>query len=217
MSTNNNNKYKRKTKRLPKKHRHNLSLSKREEIIKLRALGTTYNEIAAKVGCSYQTVEYQLRRAKHEDDVIKRARAKAYEEMAGQITEKAQQALDKITPDSLTHDRVERRDAEGNLVSVQHSGPTGQQIAVTAGILLDQASKLQDRADRLNDRDIGGDLNPANLRQLVESVGGSIKRLQFLNVDIEGLSSLQDRVAELGDRLEADYEVMDEGEGSEDQ
>lgn len=198
------------SKRKESKHHHNLSIPVKEDIHKLRALGFTYNSIASKLGISYATVEYWLKKAKNDPDIIKAARAKAYEEMAGEVTEKAREALQHITPDSLTHDRVVHYDEHGNVKSVAHSGPTGQQIALTYGILQDKAAQLLDRADTIRDGGARGALNPADLKALLESAGGSIKRLQMLNVDIDGLSAVEAQFSELSGQIDAEYEVVED-------
>lgn len=212
---NHKNQYKVATARPPEKYHRNLSLPVREDIHKLRALGWSYNNIAHELGISYGTVEYHLTKAKTAPDVIKAARAKAYEQMAGEITEKARGALDKITPDSLTHDRVVQYGPDGEIKSVQHSGPTGQQIAITAGILLDHANKLQDRADFINDGGAQGALNPGDLKALLDSVGGSIKKLQVLNIDIDGLRGMEAQFDTLSQQIEAEYEIVEDEESDE--
>jgi hypothetical protein len=189
----------------------------RETAVMYREMGLTLREIADKTLLGYSTVEKILRDAKDDPELVKKARARMLDELAAEAMQKAKAALNNITPDSLTHDRVERRNADGELIAVQHSGPTGQQIATTFGILADQSGKIQHRADELRGTAVDT-LSPDTVRQLIESIGGRIKRIKLMDIDVD-TDALQARVTELGASLgyeeeEADYEVVEDPDGT---
>ena len=168
-------KYKTKSRRPKNRHHKKITISEKENALKLRAMGFTRNKTAEKTNLSYSTVEMIERKAKDDPELVKRARAQAMLEMAGQVNEKVQTALDQITPDSLRHDRVEVHNADGKLVEVKHSGPNGAQIATAAGILIDKADKLQENADKLLGGESGA-LTPDNITSLLDSVKGRISQ-----------------------------------------
>lgn len=196
-----------KSRRRANKKRKPIPIATREEVVMYREMGLKLREICDRTNLGYGTVEYILKKARDDDDLIKRARAQALEKASSVALEKAMAALEHITPDSLTHDRVVRTDDDGNITSVQHSGPTGQQIAVTAGVLLDQAAKQQDRAAMLRGKG-PEQLSPDNVKQLIASIGGRIKRLQLLDIDIDA-ESLQARVAQVSSELGMDNESVE--------
>ena len=195
--------------------------SVKETAVQLRAMGHTYNEIADKTNISYQSVENILKKwAPNNPERVKKARAKALEELAGELTAKAREALDHITPDSMTHDRVVRRNEAGEIIAVQHSGPNGLQLTTQAGILIDKAMSVQDKAAQLRGENTGT-LGPSDFAQLIETINGRINRLTDLKVDFDA-GKLQAQVIELADRAQlnesipADFEVLEDGESDSD-
>jgi hypothetical protein len=129
-----------------KRHRR-IPLETKELCIQLKHMGYKYNDIALRTHLGYSTIENICTEwAMSNPESVKAARAKALEELAGRLTEKAVLAIESITPDSLTHDRIVHKDKDGNITGVSHSGPTGQQIAITAGVLLDKVTALEGKA-----------------------------------------------------------------------
>ena len=61
-------------------------------------------------------------------------------------------------------------------------------------------------------------LSPDTVKQLIESIGGRIKRIKLMDIDVD-TDALQARVSELGASLgyeeeEADYEVVEDPDGN---
>ena len=186
---------KHRSRRPAKDHHRKIHPSIKETCLQLRAMGHTYNEIAKKTTLGFGTVEYICTKwADAQPEVVKRARARAMEELAARVNEKAVMALNQITPDSLTHDRIEHFDDSGKLVGVSHSGPTGQQIAVAAGILLDKAKVLEDKAAILRGESPTA-LSPDSFGALLNSINGRVSRLTQLNANID-LSGITARIVE---------------------
>jgi hypothetical protein len=158
-------------------------------------MGMTYNEICDKTTLGYGTVEYICTKwAPANPEPVKIARAKALEALAERVNEKAMLAISHITPDSLTHDRIEHYDKEGKLVGVSHSGPTGQQIALTAGILIDKVKVLEDKAAVLRG-ETPNDLGPDSFAALLESINGRVHKLTQINANLD-LSAITTRIVE---------------------
>lgn len=214
-----------KSRRPKNKARHKIKPETKELIIQLKAMGLTYNQIVEKTTIGYATCEYIVTKwAPNNPEVVKIARAKALEELASKVNEKAILALEHITPDSLTHDRIVHKDAEGNVTGVSHSGPTGQQIAITAGVLLDKSAALEQKAAQLRGID-QTTLGPSNVTSLLESIKGRVKRLTEINANLD-LSQINAKIVEFEDAgvlltdsdeddgyLPADYEVVADGDG----
>lgn len=196
-----------------KKHRR-IPLETKELCIQLKHMGYKYNDIALRTHLGYSTIEHICNEwANSNPESVKLARAKALEELAGRLTEKAVMAIDSITPDSLTHDRIVHKDKEGNVTGVSHSGPTGQQIAITAGVLLDKVTALEGKAAVLRGEQPLA-LSPDSFGALLESIKGRITKLTSINANAD-LSQLSIRVAELGDAQFANSEcVVEEDDDS---
>ena len=210
-----------KSRRPKDKHRKKIPNSTKESVLQLRHMGHTYNQIASKTNLCYQSVEHIITKwAPGNPDRVKKARAKAMEELATRVTDKAIEALDNITKDSMTHDRVEQRDKSGKLIGVQHSGPNAVQLATMYAIMQDKAMGLLDKAAQL--RGEGPDtLSPDDFATLLASIESRVTRLSEVKADID-TGQIVARVAELkevvGDQelIPADYEVLeDEGSDSE--
>lgn len=189
--------------------------SVKEEVVQMRALGLTYNDIADKTNLGYGSVEHILRKWSPQNPKrVKAARARAMEEMAEQIGQKTQELLGSITQDSMTHDRVEQFNARGDLVSVQHSGPNAPQLVTAAAIMIDKGLLLQDTAAKLKGEQPVS-LGPTDFAQLITSIGERVTRLSEVNADIN-TGEIQARVIELTSDLDedtelpADYEVIEE-------
>jgi hypothetical protein len=136
------------------------------------------------------------------------------EALAERVSEKALLAIESMTPDSMTHDRIETKDAQGNVVAVQHSGPTGPQLAVMAGILVDKQIILTDKASQL--RGEGPELlNPTDFAALMASIAERVTRLSEVKADID-TGAITARIIELKEQIqddqsiEADFEVLEE-------
>ena len=189
--------------------------SVKEEVIQLKAMGLKYNDICDKTNLGYSTVEHIVTKwAPNNPDRVLKARAAAMEALAERVSEKALLAIESMTPDSMTHDRVEQLDKEGNVVSVQHSGPTGPQLAVMAGILVDKQIILTDKASQL--RGEGPELlNPTDFAALMASITERVTRLTEVKADFD-TGAIQARIIELKEQvqddqsLEADFEVLEE-------
>ena len=79
--------------------RRNLNNRERMDICQWRDVGLTYNQVAAKLQCSYQAVEFTLNTwAPRNPELVKRAQAQALVILAGNLGEKAQMALEALTP-----------------------------------------------------------------------------------------------------------------------
>lgn len=205
--------------RRPKNKRHRrIPIETKELVLQYRSLGVTINDIAKKTLLSYPTVEYILRRYHSESpESAKIARAKALDVLAAKVNEKALMALDHITEDSVTHDRVVTYNEDGTIKSISHSGPTGQQIALTAGILLDKAAQMDQRAAVLRG-EAPLELGPDGFEALKSSILGRISKLTEISGDIN-MGTFKARVLELkndADELaeenmvDADYEEISE-------
>lgn len=202
--------------RRPKAHHHKRIPNRiKEEVLQLRAMGHTRNEVAVKTLLGYSSIEYIEAQAKNDPEMMRKARAGALIALAGRVNEKALLALEKVTEDSLTHDRVEVRDKEGKLVAVNHSGPNGAQIATAVGILVDKSEKLQDRADQLL-AGTEGALTPEKIGELLDSVKGRISRLS-LHTDMGGVQQKLELITKNYDpgddeaeEIDADYEILDD-------
>jgi len=183
--------------RRPKSKMHRrIPLETKELCIQLKHMGYKYNEIAQKTLLGYSTIEHICNEwALSNPESVKVARAKALEELAGRLTEKAVLALDSITPDSLTHDRIVHKDKDGNITGVSHSGPTGQQIAITAGVLLDKVTALETKAAALRGETPLA-LSPDSFGALLESIKGRVTKLTAINANAD-LSGITARIVEL--------------------
>ncbi len=185
-----------KSKRPKHKFHRRIPLETKELCIQYKHMGLTYNQIADKTLLGYSTVENICSVwANNNPDNVKQARARALEELAGKLTEKAVLAIENITPDSLTHDRIVHYDEDGNITSVAHSGPTGQQIAITAGVLLDKVTALEAKASALRGETPLA-LSPDSFADLLQSVQGRITKLTAINANVD-LSQIQARIVEL--------------------
>lgn len=204
------------SKRPKTKHHRRIPPETKELIIQMRAMGMTYNQIADKTCIGYASIENTCTKwAQSNPEPVKAARARALEALAERVNEKAVLALEHITPDSLTHDRVEHYDAEGKLVGVSHSGPTGQQIALTAGILLDKATGLEQKAIAMR----GGtplEYTPDSFAKLLDSISSRVTRLTQINTTAD-LSGIQARIVEFKNAvpdhsIPEDYVVVEDAE-----
>lgn len=206
-------KYRNKSRRPPGKRHKKIPNWDKEKVIMLRYAGHTLNDIAKKTNFSYQTVEHILRNQDKDPDMVVRARAAAIRLAAGSILEKSMVALEQITPESLTHDRIEVRDEEGNLKAVNHSGPNGAQIATAYGILRDKADKLLNDADELEARDNRQQLAPGQMKDMLTQLSDRIGRLQAVSADID-LSKLTAKINMLGtsihEEVDAEYEIVED-------
>jgi len=175
-------------------------------------MGFNQREIAEQVGCSYSCVRYTLKNwAPANTEAVRAARADVLEEFAGKLLGKASEALDHITPESMTHDRIEVRDESGALTEVKHSGPTGFQNSNIVGHLAAQALKLRETASDLRgEKKESGPTNIGDVGDLLESIG---KRAKSLNIDIQ--------LDDLREEVEAEYtdvtDVDESGEVAEDE
>ena len=190
--------------RRPKGKRHKrIPIHQKELVIQLKSMGLTYNEVANRAKLGYATCEWICTKwAKDNPDSVKTARAQAMEALAGKLNEKALLALDHITPDSLTHDRIVRRDEDGNVTAVIHSGPTALQSATAAGILLDKSEKAMDKAAIMRG-ETPDTLGPGSLHALLDSIKGRMTRLTQVNADID-TGAIQAHIIELEDRVSAE-------------
>lgn len=198
-----------KSKRPKQKFHRRIPIATKELCVQYKHMGLTYNQIADKTLLGYSTVENICSVwANNNPDSVKQARAKALEELAGKLTEKAVLAIDNITPDSLTHDRIVHYDKEGNVTGVSHSGPTGQQIAITAGVLLDKVTALEAKASALRGETPLA-LSPDSFAELLKTVQGRITKLTSINANVD-LSQIQARIVELSatPEGEADWEEI---------
>jgi len=178
------------------------------DICQWRDVGLTYNEIANRIQCSYQTVEYTLTHwAPKNPDRVKQARANALVIMAGQVGEKAQMALDALTPEMLVHDRVEVRNDMGDLVDVRHSGATGIQVANIADRMMAQQQNLMEKAQEIEE-DLAGEGNETSTAEGIAALTAEIlAQAKTLNISVDlGETKV---VAD-----EADYEDVTDGGGS---
>jgi hypothetical protein len=197
-----------KSRRPKTKRNRRIPTHQKELVVQLREMGHTYNEIANKAKLGYGTVENICTKwAPANPDNVKKARAEAMEQLAAVANEKAKMALDHITPDSLTHDRIVHTDDEGNITGVSHSGPTAMQIATASGILIDKSQKLQDRAAIMRG-ETPASLGPGTLTALLESIKGKVTRLSQYNADID-TGAIQAHIIELEDRADAVYADAD--------
>ena len=202
------------TKKVGKHHtrrkgkRRNLNNREKMDICQWRDVGLTYNEIANRIQCSYQTVEYTLTHwAPKNPDRVKQARANALVIMAGQVGEKAQMALDALTPEMLVHDRVEVRNDMGDLVDVRHSGATGIQVANIADRMMAQQQNLMEKAQEIEE-DLAGEGNETSTAEGIAALTAEIlAQAKTLNISVDlGETKV---VAD-----EADYEDVTDGGGS---
>ena len=184
-----------------------LTDAEKMKIIQLRDIGLPQNEIAHEIGCSRQTVIYTLKNcAPANVESVKKARADVLAEYAGKLMAKATEALDHITPESMTHDRIEVFDEKGELIEVKHSGPTGFQNSNIAGQLINQALKMQDKELELRgERVESGPSGIEDVSKLLESIG---KRATSLNIDIK-----MDELREEVKAVEAEFEDVSEQDG----
>ena len=192
--------------------------SVKENVIQLRAMGTKYNDIADKTNLGYSTVEHICTKwAESNPDRVKLARARAMEELAGRLQEKALEALDNITVDSMTHDRVEQFNAAGQLIGVQHSGPNAPQLATASAILVDKSILANEQAAKLRGEQ-SDSLGPTDFVNLIESIANRITRLQHVNADLDTgelmstVIDLKEQVQDQGE-IPADFETIEEEEG----
>lgn len=203
-----------KSRRPKTRHRKKLTIAEKEKVLQLRYEGYTYNEIALRTNFGYSTIETICTKWPDTNpENVKAARARAAEALALKMTEKAILALDHITPDSLTHDRIEHYDANGKLTGVSHSGPTGLQNSTTAGILVDKAHAMQDRAAQLRG-EAPKSLGPSDFAGLLDSIRGRVSRLTHLNANLD-TGAIEARIVEIenNNAIPADYEVVrDDGE-----
>lgn len=185
-----------------------LSNRKKTDIVQFKEMGITHRDIAKRIGCSEQTVEYTLYTwAPSRPDDVKLAHARALREMASKVTEKAMLAFECVTKDSMTHDRIEVRDGGGNLTAVNHSGPTGFQNASAGTQMSKQAQDLLDRAEALENPEAQSENTADGLAALLESIKG---RATSLHLDID-LTGMEKRLEAAGVEIaDADYEVVDE-------
>lgn len=198
--------YKRVQKRHSRRRKKRRKLTTRDKmsIVQYREMGHTYNEIADKLQCAFQTVEYTLKTwAKQHPDEVKEARVSALRELAARCNVSALRAIDHITDDSLTHDRVEVRDAEGNITEVKHSGPTGLQIATTAGIMIDKGLKAVELADKLESGLAGASEDSIDdVTEIILRVSNTARKLG-VSIDLGDSGD---------DEVPADYEVLEGGD-----
>lgn len=201
--------YRPKSRRNKKKANHKLTPLQKQEIITLREMGYTYKAICEKTMIGYGTVEYTCTKAKFDPEVVKKARAEAMERAARVTMEKATQALEAITPDSLRHDVVVHKNEDGSIKEVKHFGQSALQNATTFGILADKATKFADRADQLHGL-TPSPLSPANLGQLVENLGERVRKItQTTEIEFGDLSELEKRIEALkAEATDADFEEL---------
>lgn len=177
--------------------RKELLLHEKMAIVQMVDMGYTHREVATEVGCCEQTVGYTMANwvPKHPEEV-RVARAQALIAYARKFRGKALEALECVTKDSLTHDRDEVTDKDGNTYW-RHSGPTGQQIMTAAGIAIDKAIKLDETAQVLLEE---GDMSETKTAKTVETLIKSIAKLSGkLRIDVD-LSNIKDT-----ESVEAEY------------
>lgn len=183
--------------------RKELLLPEKMLIVQMIDMGHTHKEVAKKVGCCEQTVGYTMKNwvPTHPEEA-RVARAQATTALAQRFRGIAVDALGQVTKDSLTHDRVEIRDADGKLVGVQHSGPTGQQIMTAAGIAIDKALKLDETSERIMaDGDVGDTASAKTVADLVASITKLSGKLK-IEVDLSDVNQ--------NESVEADYETIED-------
>jgi len=206
---------KHRSRRPPGQKKKRILNSVKEEVVQLKAMGLKYNDIADKTNLGYSTIEHICTKwAPNNPDRVKLARARAMEALAERVSEKALLAIESMTPDSMTHDRVEHHNAEGTLIGVSHSGPTGPQLAVMSGILVDKNILLLEKAAKLRGEDQEL-LNPTDFAALISRIGDRVTRLTEVRADID-TGAIQARIVELSDQIDddtavdADFEVIEE-------
>lgn len=185
--------------------RKELKVSEKMTVVQMVDMGITHKEIAKSVGCCEQTVGYIIKNwvPKHPDEV-RVARASALREYAQRFRGKALEALESVTKDSMTHDRIEVRNAKGEIVAVNHSGPTGMQIMTVAGIAIDKSLKLEETAAQLlGDGSLGAPDSAESVAALVSSIAKLSGKLK-IEVDLSSITGT--------DSVEADYTDITEDE-----
>jgi len=199
-------KYRHRSRRPKDKNKRRILNSVKETCVQLKSMGLTYNEIADKTNLGYSTIYHICNVwAPQNPDRVKQARARALEELAGLVSKKAMEALDHITPDSMTHDRIVQRNANGDITGVQHSGPNSLQLSTQAAILIDKSLVLNDKAGSLRGESpelIG----PADFAQLLGSIQDRIKYLTNVKADLV-TGELQARIIEFQDKVNTDTEI----------
>lgn len=217
-------KYQPRSTRSDVKKNRNVPNTLREKVIMLRYAGYKWRDICKRTSLSYSTCQDIWRKQDKDPEMVVRARAQAIRESAAELAEKASEALGCLTKDSLTHDRIEVRDKDGNIIDIKHSGPNGAQIATAYGILRDKSDKLLSDADALESMRQNRELAPGRMKEMVAQLSERIGRLQEVSADLD-LSNLTAKIQMIGEaiddpqdgnnELEADYEVVDEDESPE--
>lgn len=198
------------SRREKRKRKRNLTPIQRNEIVVLREMGFKFREIAEKTQLGYSTCYDVYHKAANDAAVIRKARGEALIRAARETESVAKRALDAITPDSLRTDRIEVHDDAGNLVDVRHRGPSPLQLATTYGILVDKATKLEDRGEILME---GGRpaLTPDAMLGLLSKLGERIGKLKGFGIEVD---LVEGRLSRLSEEVEADYTVVSEGDES---
>jgi hypothetical protein len=183
--------------------RKELMTAEKMTIVQLKDMGYTHGQVAKEVGCCEQTVVYTLKNwvPKHPEEV-RVARANAVLAYAQKFRGKALEAMENVTKDSMTHDRIEVRDADGNITEVKHSGPTGMQIMTVAGIAIDKALKLDEVAQNILNE---SELDTTDSAESVAALVANIAKLSGkLKIEVD-LTAIEDNSS-----VEADYEDITE-------
>ena len=186
-------------------NKRNLSNREKMDICQWRDVGLTYNEIANKLQCSYQTVERVITKwAPDNPAMVQKARANALVIMAGQVGEKAQMALRALSEDTLVHDRVEVYNDAGKLVDVRHSGATAIQIANVADRMFIRQQEMLEKATDLEEDLNRADTDDESAEGIAALTAAIMAQAKSLNITVE----LGDKKVEAD---EADYVDVTDG------
>ncbi len=191
-----------------KNKRKKLSNREKIDIIQWREMGLTYNQIANRAKRSYQAVESVVTKwAPDNPDKVKLARMRALEQMASVMGSKANEVMESLVPEMLQHDRVERRDENGQVIAITHSGLTANQLANTVDKFTQLQLGMLDRAGALEKELSGADNEDVSAEGLAALTANILSMAKNLNISIDlGSGEV------VGD--DADYEDVTDGGGS---
>lgn len=199
-----------------------LTQFQKEMIVQAYALCGNKSQVAREIGCSANTVHNVIREAES-NRALQQARARALDDVAGQLHGKAVEVIASITPEDMESGLIKKFDEADpdKLVAVKAYGPSLLQKVTSAAILTDKLKVVQDTKAALTADQSGGDPlklpMPEDVQGALRMLGTKIKRLRVLDVQFdrnneEVASKVQEvaHKASLNEHVEeADYEDLD--------
>ena len=205
----------RKSKPKPKGRNQGRALSplQKEQIRQTFMLTGNKQETARLCSVSVKSV-YNVLNEPEEPEVLKN-RARVANQLSTKVHVKANTILDHITEDDFQSGYL--RDSEGDLVFDKQGrpiwmGPTLNQKVVSAAIMVDKLSVLEDYRQKLDgDEGMGELIAPESVQALIGGIQGKIKKLRVL--DVEFKDSAQEKAAEeLLQKAQAEIERAEEAQ-----